>query len=751
MGLFSRKTIISVASVIYPMGEVGDDIPDVVAANVITARMQDRSVARAVRTSILDGAGVKLSQGFSYAQNKYYAGLPTGVPTNYALRDNRTLEILIEENLRRSYPSLIVDVTSNSVTYEDDFKSVMKNEVATLYDYDWSEEETLSTTGLVQTGATITNIEGPYYDWESGIHLNEVGYTFTFVNPDTTVVLREEWFAESLFEGHSARVARVTAEYTLSGSLPQTFTYQFGGDDARLNLFLRQLTERQSGTFPAIVLKRNNVYLNDNRFSGGDWKTSNQYKTSRAYADRMKIDIDIVLEKIRENASEGDIDYAFIQPGVILTSTTQVAKKYLFNYFLNVFNNYPNNKPAYDSWVAQARFPQHATVKRNIAENCPAQSFRIYDPENEAGTVNMEIAWRYITYEEKPGSLTEYEVQCGAQEIITSKWQGKPAIVPEDYDVTKLFIRKPLTAGTYAEICIVGLWHENYVYKGHSVQSGVWDMFNDPEGDYGTGFILPLDYGTFLTLGARDRLQLAQEAFHMVFNCYVARKQKWYETGFFKLVLVIISAIIIYFSWGTLTSFVSGLYAYLSATLVVVLGATLAAAVAAVLTAVIVTVVYVGISFVSKEAGQWAAEHWGPAWGAVVQIATAVVLTYGVGQIPGMPTLPPASLADTVLRTSSFILTAMAAYTDYTYSALKDEITTWEQYANASNNPLTQVNELLEETFPDMTIIQQAALPHPESMEEFLGRTLGLTDALTNRLTAPIRDMVELTLTPRLP
>lgn len=749
MGLFSRKTIISVASVIYPMGEVGDGIPDVVAANVITARMQDRSVAKAVRTSILDGVGVKLTQGFNYARSKYYAGLPKGLPSNYATRDNRTLELLIEEHLRRLYPSFTVDVISNSVSYEDGFRAVMQNEVAAAYDYDWAEAETLSATGSIQVGATL-EADGPYYDWESGLHLDEVLYYLTFTNPDMSVVQIEEWYPQSIFVGHEARVARVTADYTLSGSVQQTFSYRFGGDDARLNLFLRQLTNEESGTFPAIVLKRDNVYLNNNRFSGGDWKSSAQYRTSKAYGDRMKIDIDIIIEKIRENASQGDIDYAFIQPGVILASTTQVAKKYLFNYFMHLFNTHPDNKPAYDAWIAAAKFPEHSAVKRNLAENCPAQSFRIYDPDNQAGTVNMEIAWRYITYEEKVGSLSEYQVQCGAQEIVVAKWHGKSAVFHEDYDVTKFFIRKPLTESTYAELCVVGLWHENYVYKGHSVQSGVWDMFNDPEGDYGTGFIIPLDYSIFLTLTPRERLQLAQEAFHLVFNCYVARKQKWYETGFFKFVLVIVSAIIIYFSWGTLTKFVAGLYAYLSATLVVVLGATLAAAIAAVLTAIIVAVVYVGISFVAKEAGEWAAEHWGPAWGAVVQIATAVVLTYGVGQISGMPTLPPGSLVDTVLRTSSFLLTGMSAYTDYTYSALKDEITTWEQYAYGTNNPLNQVNEMMEEAFPDMTIIQQAALPHPETMEEFLGRTLGLTDALTNRLIAPIRDMVELTLTPRL-
>lgn len=749
MGLFSRKTVISVASVIYPMGETGDDIPDVVKANVITAGLQHRSVSGAIRASILDGVGVKLSQGFNYARNKYYAGMPKGLPANYAMRDNRTLELLIEEHLRGIYPSFTVDVTDNSVSYEDDFVTVMQNQVTADWDYDWYEGETLSTNGSVQAGATLV-VYGPFYDWYEGIHVDEVGYNLVFTNPDTSVVSIDEWYPESMFTGHEQRVPRVVANYTLNGGPQQAFSYRFGGTDARLNLFLRQLTSHESGTFPAIVIKKNNIYLNDDRFTGSSWETSAAYKTSKVYGDRMKIDIDLVLERVRENASEGDIDYAFIQPGIILASTTQVAKKYLFNYFMNLYTVHPDNKPAYEAWVAAAKYPEHSTVKRNVAENCPAQSFRIYDPDNQANSVDMEIAWRYMTYEEKSGSLSGYEIECGTQEIIQSRWQGR-FVMLEDYDVTKVYLRKPLTDTTYAELCIVGLWHENYVYKGHSVQSSVWDMFNDPEGDFGTGFIIPLDYGIFITLNARDRLQLAQEAFHMVFNCYVARKQKWYETGFFKFVLVIISAIIIYFSWGTLTEFVAGLYAYINAALVVTLGATLAAAVAAVLTALVVSAVYVGISFVSKEAGQWAAEHWGPAWGAVVQIGTALVLSWGTQFFPGMPAMPPASLPMTVLRTSTFLLAGMAAYTEYTYSALQNEIKSWEDYAYGDDNPLKQVNDLIEEMFPDLTFAQQALLPHPESLDEFLGRTLTLTDGLTNRIYAPIYNMIELTLTPRLP
>jgi uncharacterized membrane protein (DUF485 family) len=750
MGLFSRKTIISVASVIYPMGETGDRIPDVVKASVITAGLQGRSVPNAIKTSILDGVGIKLAQGYNYARTKYYAGMPRGLPANYSLRDNRTLELLIEEHLRRIYPSNVVDVTENSVSYEDDFITVVNNEIAAYWDYDWFENETRSPSGSVQTGASLV-VAGPFYDWqgEDG-HIDDMRYQLTFTNPDSTIVVIDQWFPQTIFTGHEQRVPRVVANYTLDGSLQQAFSYRYGGDDARLNLFLRQLNAYESGTFPPITLKKNNVYLNDNRFSGSNWKTSAAYRTSKEYGNRMKIDIDEMISVIRDNANEGDIDYAFIQPGIILASPTQIAKKYLFNYFMNLYNVFPNNKPAFDDWRSRALYEHHGVVSKNLAQNCPAQSFRIYDPDNQANSIDMEIAWRYITVETKSGHIDGYQTECGPKEILNAQFQSKTRI-SEDFDVTKLWIRRPIDDTTYEEICVAGLWHENYVYKGHSVQSAVWDMFNDPDGDFGTGFIIPLDYGIFITLNSRDRLQLAQECFHMVFNCYVARKQKWYETGIFRVVLIIIAAIIIYFSWGTLTEFATSLYAYFSAALIIAVGATLAAAIAVVLTAFVISAIYVGVSFVAKEAGQWAAEHWGAAWGAVVQIATTIILSYGVTQIPGVPAMPAASLPTTVLRTSSFIISGMSAYTEYTYMALQNEIKTWEDYATGPDNPLKQVNDLLQEMFPDLTFTQQAILPHPESMEEFLGRTLTLSDGLTNRLISPIRDMVELTLTPRLP
>jgi hypothetical protein len=247
---------------------------------------------------------------------------------------------------------------------------------------------------------------------------------------------------------------------------------------------------------------------------------------------------------------------------------------------------------------------------------------------------------------------------------------------------------------------------------------------------------------------------LAQEALHIVFNCYVARKQKWYETGIFKVILFIVMIVIIYFSWGTATPYVTAGYTALYGALVVALGATLAAALAALIMALIIVAIGMAIQYLAGEAGKWAAEHWGPEWGAVVQIVATIALSYGIGQLGSMggvfSALSAFQVSTSVLQIGMQVLTAMSAYTQYTYVALQNEINDWSKQFAGENNPLEQVNKLMQEMFPELTDIQIAALPRPESEEEFLGRTLTTTDGLTGKLFVPVYDMVDLTLTPRL-
>jgi hypothetical protein len=755
MGFFSRKTIISVSSVVYPMGEDPEKVPDMVKSSVIAAALRRQSIPPAINTCIYDGMGVKFAQAWSYARQNYYAGLPTGLPKAKPSKDDRMLDLLCKEYLEQFWAPDIITLHNAAVEYTDDYQTKFEELVAAEYNYDFTLDNTLSATGSIQNGAILTYV-GPTKDFE--FHETEIGYVLTFTNPDTSTVVVNKWYPEADFDGYEVKQNRVIINYSRNGGRSVRESYEQGGMSNRLNIMLRDLDHPTSGTFPCIVIKKNNVYLNDNKFTGTDWHTSSAYKTSKTYGKRMGINVDDVIKLVKSNASDKDIDYVFVQPGIRLGSHNQPVVEYLYNYFnrLRVIND--DGKPAFDSWVAANNYATngHHVVPKQRATSCPAQSIHIYDPDAQSNTLDMEIAWRYINYSEKSGTLASpWVIECGDYEEVMAKYPLSRVQAEEKYETTKLYIRKRLTSVTYAEIVVCGLRHENYIYKGHSVQSGCWAAFNDIDSDDGSGFMIPLDYTVFITLSARERLQLSQEAMHIVFNCYVARKQKWYETGWFKLVLFIIMIVVIVLTWGTATPYVTGAYTSITAALIAAgISATLAAALAMLIVAVIMVAISMAISFVAKEVGKWAADHWGPAWGALVQMIAVIALSYGVGQLGQLggafSSLSAFSMSNSVLQVGQALLAGMAAYTQYTYEALQDEIKDWSDITQTKNNPLAQVNKLIQEMFPELTDIQMAALPRPESEEEFLGRTLTTTDGLTSRLFLPINNMVELTLTPRL-
>lgn len=746
MGLFSRKTKISVASVIYPLGEEPDKVPDVVKAAAITASLRHTNVAAAIKTSIIDGGGVKLTQAYNYALKNYYTGMPKGLPYTRSTTNDGVLNVLCKEYLQELFPGDVVEVLATSVTNANDYDTVVQGLITTEYSYDFAEDEVLVASGSIDVGATLT-YDGPFLD---SLHPSQIGYELLFTNPDTSTVAVSKWYASILFDGADVIRTRVTMQFTLNGGPSASLSYASGGTSNRLNVYLRSYTTPVSGTYPGIVLKKNNVYLDSDSFSGEPWETSSAYRTTKAYANRLGVNVDDMLSMVKDNPDADEIDYAFIQPGLLINSPSKAVVKYFFTYFHKLYLTGVDNKSAFDAWVAQCAYPAVSNVSKGKAENCPAQSVRFADPETPESSVDIELAWRYISYEEKSGVIDGYEVECGAQETVTARYIHS---TPRDevYDITKVYFRKALSPTTYAEICVCGLWHENYVYKGHSVQSGVWDAFNDPEGDYGTGFLVPLDYTVLIELSQRERLQLSQEALHIIFNCYVAKKQKWYQTGIFKVFLAIVSIVAIVATVGAATPYVTAAYNTIYASLFITLGATLATAIAVFLTAVVVAAYYVGVSFVSEEVGDWAAEKWGALWGAIAQIGTAILMTQSLMRIPTMPSIPPASLAEQVFRVGTGVASTVSAYTNYQYSALQDEIKTWEDYVKSDNNPLEEVNKLLEEMFPDMGVAQLAILPHKETLDEFLSRTLTTTDGLIGRLTAPITEFSELTLTTRLP
>lgn len=765
MSLFSRDVDIYVSSVTYSLGEEPDKIPDLIQAAVITAGIQGTSRPQAIKQTILDGGGVKLTQAFHYARNNYYAGLPTGFPRVHDDKSEEQLMLLIREYMERLYPlpANTVVITDEAHVYDLNIKTRAEQLIEAEFKYDFAADAVYEANNGLAIGATIEIVPLPA---DGDLHPDDLGFQLTFTNPDTSVVVINKWYPETDFVGQDEIKDRITWRYSLNGAPFVTRYYEFGGDDSRLNLYLRTLDTPESFTYPAIVLKKaktnkKSYYVDQDAFTDapGPWQDTPQYITSKRYCERLGVDMDGVIETIRSNADQKEIDYAFIQPGTKINSPNLAAHEYHYRYFERLYTKFPSNKAKYDAWMDYYADREGANFSKKKAKSCPNQSFRIQDPDSSKSSVNMELAWRYITYEVKNGTLPKaYTIECGPQELIHVEYKAYIGITSITYDVTKLYLRKRLTNDTYGELCVCGLWHENYVYKKERISSGVWDAFNDPDGDFGSGFVIPLQYDVLITLSARERLQLAQESLHLILNCYKIVKEKWYQTGAFKVFVMFVAMVIIVWSMGSAFEVVGSLYGTVQGSVAAAfagtaISATVITALSAVITALIVIGFAVGIGYLAKEAGEWAAEQWGPAWGAVVQIVAIIALTYmgGIGLEGLGMAITPATLPMTVLNVTNAVLAGLATYTNAEMALIKEAQNKWMDYIGSPNNPMDEVNRLMEELFPNMNLTQEAILyPPRENLEQFLGRTLGAVDSLIYRLTLPITAMPELTLTPRL-
>jgi hypothetical protein len=765
MGLFSRDETIYVSSVIYPLGPELDKIPDMIETAVIGSKLQNQNTPVAIKKAIIDGLGIKLRQAYAYAAKSYYSGLPIGLAHISNSADPDVIAVLTLEYLTALYAPSSIDLKSVALVRTTNHQTIVHQQVETKYNYDFALQRVHTTVFGIPVDSTLALFaiqDDPIN------HPDEYGWRLTFTKPDTTIVTFDEWYLKTLFSTEDDLIkSRLFIEISVAGGPTQTISYTEGGSDAQLNLFLQNISTNGSGTFPGLVLKKNNRWFDEWQFHSNAgspppesvWKNTSSYKTSKVYARKLGVEIPTLISQIKESPDEGQIDYVFIQPGTKIASPNQCAHEYHWNYFNRLRLSLPDNKPLFDAWyekIPTYKDPKYNFISVRSVNICPSQSISITDPETAGSCVNMEIAWRYMTYEEKSGALAQpYETEVSrdtdsVKEVTYGKGKGTQRVT---YDFTKFYIRKRLTESTYAELMIFGLWHENYVYKGKYVSSGVWDAFNDPDGDFGTGFLIPLEMETYLTLSGREQLQLAQEALHIVFNCYKVVKEKWYQTGFFQFVTLAFSFVITVISLGSLGPTVGALYGAIYSALPATLSIAAATAIATVLTAVVVTAVVIGVQYVAVEAGEWAAEQWGSVWGAIVQVVVTVALTWGIGQLGqiylNIP-ITPITLTQQLMSAASFIFGGLAAYTQYEMELIQEEWDKWSEDADERETQMKQLEELWEENFPELSLPAQMWLAPVEKLEDWLARTQSTTDTLVNRLIAPVEFMSEITLTPRL-
>lgn len=365
-----------------------------------------------------------------------------------------------------------------------------------------------------------------------------------------------------------------TTEKTKTWGKEEIFIYRRGSGNATLDTFFS--TTRTAGTFFPIIPVRV-----DNRFISESYYPHLLPWVKKATRRATNHSFEKLVSLVADNPSLGDIDYAYVIFGASLNTPEDTAKRYLYEFFTQVSSiggsvsmnqfvaQHREAMASWDAWVIWYNLHRNAVDEngqpiktapepvRKPFPNLPVNYFEVSSPVNYRigisysgmdqstlsgqfkvgakigdariyrGGVTQLYGYRQHTDDEGSGRTTWTKVVTSKHESVVIEWQHAP--------------------NSFRRLVISDLMHRNYVYGGKVVWISGWEALNDLDE---SGFIVPLQDEILRRMPLPAATQLCTASTYLMFNCYQVTKQKWYQTGIFKIVVIIVAIVISVYSGG---------------------------------------------------------------------------------------------------------------------------------------------------------------------------------------------------------
>jgi hypothetical protein len=471
-------------------------------------------------------------------------------------------------------------VVTTEVTYSDgspgttDEQTTTDNQTYDIIHEIWLKSTPVDNDGLTDT--IETKNETMYLDQTGSItqettvttEEEDVGGGVTKTTTTTTVT-------DTLVLDKSYRIDSQTTTYYSAGPT-QVFIYGKDSSNAELDALFDIPTEHSGSFLPFIPMRV------DNQFVSRRWPNSIYPRAKRALQKATGADYSDLQSIIADNDSLEDIDYAFAVFGVSLNVEEQACRKYIYRFFESIMND-PRltNKADHLSWVdrweaADQSWEEWLTWRGNQKSRGRFSSVepepeRLPYPEMPNNRLSiaadnlpilrydMDIRWNFITEEFGTGLLKpdaeedEFWFEIGptrdfTQRTLELNTSGIPNYGIEVYDsVTAIYLNHQVTENTWRRLEINGLVHYNRVYGRKYVTTYAEDALRDNDE---SGFIIPIHEGIYKEMSLKDATQMSTACCFMVFNSYEIVKQRWYERGIFKVVLIVVAVVVAVYTGG---------------------------------------------------------------------------------------------------------------------------------------------------------------------------------------------------------
>jgi DNA-binding ferritin-like protein (Dps family) len=456
-------------------------------------------------------------------------------------------------------------------TYSDGRPAVLtetKTEIGTrLYD---RETETFERHVLLRPDAV--DADRSWWDIERIAVWEEPAYEETILTETDNVVEIEP----GVFENTNTK--EIEEEFLLTGSrfwgqesdwekdngykgVPKMFLYKLGTGNVDLDA-LESLVIPMDGYFPMIPVRTNNKMIDE------EPHLTNIYPIAKKAWKRASggKKIDKLIEQVQENPDLSDIDYAFIVWGVPLNTFTREGKLYIYKFFQNMMANQTGNESEFDGYLAEAEaykdyldaLEAWKTAGEDPQTAPPVVPAPLYEPQPIETTVrtngqhpetahyDFRITWNSISEEIilgqwQPGArLNSVKIKKGDDITVQSGVVGQLTEAlgnfSRNYNVITLYWQESATQ--YRKMKVIGARHKNVVYRGKSVDITSSEALDDGDD---SGFLIPLHMSTLKNMPIVWANQLCLEGMHIVFNCYVVVKKKWYQTFLGQILIALVT------------------------------------------------------------------------------------------------------------------------------------------------------------------------------------------------------------------
>lgn len=673
----------------------------------------------------------------------------------------------------------LTDTRTTEITYSDDTPS--EKTVETAYrEFTGNEQEIIHTRdfyqGLSLTGSSTSTITRWIHRYTRGRIVNDTPKvtTTTETLPDGVVKTTKVTVVRQVVEPvYSYREDEQTTINSATSSMSVVIYKRGSGLDPQLEVMFD--TPMDVGTFLPFVPVR---VWNNTIKSGGPGSTYDWNK--KAIKKAMDKKYDFLVKQLESTGSIGEIDFAYCVFGVSLNTKENVGRKYImlfFQYLNTIGGGAAGRDTAWiaweKAWLEADRIQQHWLKWRDAQSNpldplyntpeppratYPAQPYRTVRMYSQNVNFNMSLSYGGIKVQRVTGQYQDLRMgktrfrlgdPAGTQEyqeLLASAGLTDTRALNRD-TLLMYWQDKP---DSFLSITVSGIWHNYIIYKGKGVDIHTASAMSDPDE---SGCLIPLHEEIFRKMSLPDATQLATSCAYMVCNSYKVVKKKWYQSSWFKVVLVVAAIVITVVTLGSGAPAGAGLLGAagavgasigLAGTAALLAGAALNA-IAGFIVAQIIMAASVAI--------------FGPEIGAIIgAIAGVAAVSIGTSVMGGgtmIQGLQNIASAPNLLKMVSSVGQGFAAAMDQKMGDLKKDMAQLQQEYTEKMGQIMDAwtaNLGAENGKIDVTQLTQAAREryYYENLNDFLSRTLMTGSDIANTTNGLIGSFASATITPQL-